>query len=93
MKTTPLLGKTIVGSENLIGTRWVGWSNMFCGRLEVEFLDKTNCIYTSMPDKYPMTYTVTEGKIFFSDIDIKEPFELRGNMLFTGDLPVFKKAA
>ena len=91
METASLLEKTVIEPENLIGTRWVGWSKMFCGRLEVEFTDKTNCIYTSMPNKYPMTYTVTGGKLFFSDI--KEPFELRGNMLFTGNLPVFQKAA
>ena len=83
--------ETAIEPENLIGTKWVGLNKMFCGRLKVEFVDRTNCIYTSKPDKFPMTYTVTDGKIFISEIE--EPFELKGNILFNGSLPVFKKAA
>ena len=91
MKKAGLPEKIIVKPENLIGTKWVGVSEIFSGRLMMEFLDKTNCVYTSKPDKFEMTYTVTEGKIFIGDIE--EPFELVGNILFNGDLPVFEKAA
>jgi len=91
MEASYLPEKNVIEAENLAGTKWIGFSKMFYGRLKVEFLDKTNCIYTSKPDKYPMTYTVASGKIFISDI--QEPFELRGNMLFTGNLPVFEKSA
>ena len=91
MQKAELSEKIIVKTENLIGTKWVGVTEMFSGRLMMEFLDQKNCIYISTPDKYEMTYTVTEGKIYIGDIE--EPFELIGNILFNGDLPVFEKAA
>ena len=85
------LGKTIIEPKNIIGTKWNGWSEKFCDRMKIEFLDAKNCIYTSKPNRYPMTYTITEGKLLISDI--KEPFELRGDVLFHGGLPAFEKAA
>ncbi|MCL2270876.1 MAG: hypothetical protein FWC24_05975 [Treponema sp.] len=91
MKKAALSEKIFVRPETLIGTKWVGVSEMFSGRLAMEFLDQTNCIYTSTPDKFEMKYTVTEGKIFIGDIE--EPFELIGNVLFNGGIPVFEKAA
>ena len=89
MENTSLLKKNAIEHEKLVGTKWNGWSEMFSGRLMIEFVDKTNCIYTSKPNKYEMTYTVKKDKIFVSNF--LEPFELRGHMLFSGGLPVFEK--
>ena len=77
--------------ERLIGTRWIGWSGFIGERVSVEFVDNTNCIYTSQPNKYSMTYLVMGGKMFINNIE--GPFELRGDVLFNNDLPAFKKAA
>ena len=91
MDTEFLTERTDIEPETLIGTKWVGWGEMFCDRLKVEFVDKTNCIYTSESKKYTLTYTVTKGKIFLSYVE--KPFELRGNILFNGIFPAFQKAA
>ena len=91
MEQLSSLENTAIEPETIIGTEWNGWGEMFCERLKIEFVDTENCIYISKPNKYPMTYTVFNDKIFISDI--KDPFEVRGNMLFHGGLPVFKKAA
>ena len=91
MEKLSLLEKTVIEPKNIIGTKWNGCGKMFYDRVKIEFLDTKNCIYTSKPHKYPMTYTVAEGKIFISEI--KEPFELIGDLLFHGGLPVFEKAA
>jgi len=82
---------TLIEHDNIIGTKWVGWSEFVGSRMMVEFVDKTNCIYTSEPRKYPMTYSVIEGKIFLSHI--KHPFELKGQVLFNNGLPTFEKVA
>ena len=91
MKEVSLLEKNTIEPQSIVGTKWNGWGGMFCDRLKIEFVDKTNCIYISKPNRYPMTYTVKGNKIFISEI--KEPFELVGNVLFHGGLPVFQKAA
>jgi len=98
MRPIPEFEKVDIESEKLIGTKWVGWGEQFSNRIKVEFVDNAHCIYTSNPcifsserKDYPMTYTVTEGVLKISEIS--EPFELRGNILFNGDLPVFEKAA
>lgn len=82
---------TSIKPEQLIGTKWNGWSELFSSRMSMEFLDKTNCVYTSQPKKYPMTYKVTDGKLFFSEIE--GAFELVGNVFFCNSLPVFERAA
>ena len=91
MKTQKLLKEAAVVPEKLVGTRWIGWSGFIGDRISVEFVDNANCIYTSKPNKYPMTYTVTGGKVYIKNIE--GPFELRGDILFNNDLPVFEKVA
>ena len=91
MKKISLMKKAAIKHKHIIGTRWDGLGKMFRDRLKMEFIDKTNCIYTSMPDRYPMTYKLMKDKIFVNEI--QEPFEIRGNILFNGEIPVFKKAA
>ena len=83
--------KTTIKPELLIGTKWVSWSNEFADRMSMEFLDQKNCVYTSQPKKFPLTYTVMEGEVHISSIE--GAFELRGNVLFNNNLPVFKKTA
>ena len=83
--------KTNIKPEQLVGTKWISSCDLFGGKIMVEFIDKTNCIYTATPFKYPVTYTVAEGEVFIGAIE--GPFELRGNVLFNNDLPAFKKAA
>ena len=98
MESTTLMEKNAIVLENLAGTKWVGWTEMYCEwalphmmdtKVSVEFLDKTNCIYTSESNKYSMTYIVMGGKLFLNDI--KRPFILRGNILFNGNIPAFQK--
>lgn len=93
MKTLVMTEKTAIKPEQLIGTKWTSWSDLFSDQMyvEVEFVDRINCVYTLKPKKYPLTYNVTEGQLFISNID--GPFELRGDVLFNNDLPVFEKAA
>jgi len=91
MKTEQLLEKTAIEPEQLIGTKWTSWSKSLGDRFTVEFIDRANCIYTSQPKKYPLTYTVTGGEMFLSYIN--EPFELRGNVLYNNNLPTFIKVA
>jgi len=91
MKTNDLLEATIIEPDQLIGTKWTCWSDLITDEIYVEFVNKTNCIYTSQLRKYQLTYNVTEGKLFISNIT--GAFELRGDVLFNNDLPVFEKAA
>ncbi|MCL2271201.1 MAG: hypothetical protein FWC19_00150 [Treponema sp.] len=91
MKTQELTERTAIEPEKLIGTKWIAWSELVGERISMKFVDRINCIYTSQPNEYPMTYTVTGGDMFFSHIE--GSFELRGNVLFNNDLPVFEKAA
>jgi hypothetical protein len=91
MKTDEAQRSTFIKPGQLVGTKWKGWSELFSSRMSMEFVDKTNCIYTSQPKKYPMTYTVTDGKLFISEIE--GTFELVGNVFFCNSLPVFEKAA
>ena len=91
MKTSKELKKTAIMPEKLIGTKWNGWSEISANIFSVEFIDKKNCIYTAQPSKFPLTYNVSEGDLFISNID--GPFELRGNVLFNNDIPAFEKAA
>ena len=91
MKTSEITEGTAIVQEKLVGTKWIGWSEFIRDRISVEFIDRTNCIYTSQPKKYPMTYTVTGGKMFIKNIE--GSFELRGEVLFNNDLPIFEKVA
>ena len=91
MGNVSLFERIAIEPKDIIGTKWDGFGKMFCNRLKVEFVDHINCIYTSKPDEYTIPYTVTGGKIFISEIE--EPFERKGDILFNGGLPVFKKAA
>ena len=91
MKTELLTEKTAIKTEHLIGTKWTSWKKLFGDKVSVEFVDQKNCIYTAKPKKYPMTYTVTGGQMFISNIS--GPFELIGDVLFNNDLPVFEKIA
>ena len=91
MKTELLLEGTDIEPEQLIGTRWTAWNKLLGEQISVEFVDRTNCIYTSQPKKYPLKYTIAGGKVFISNIE--GPFELRGRVLFNNDIPTFEKAA
>jgi len=91
METKKLPKKTKIKPESLIGTKWIAWTELFRDRIKVEFVDKTNCIYTSEPKKFQMTYTVRDGKLFISSIN--SSFELRGHILYNAGLPAFEKAA
>ncbi|MCL2185735.1 MAG: hypothetical protein FWB86_07795 [Treponema sp.] len=82
---------TAIDPEQLIGTKWKGFTDTFADRIFMEFLDKSNCVYTSRPNKYPLTYNVNKGKLYINHIN--GAFELRGNVLFINDYPVFEKAA
>ena len=91
MKTAPLLEKTAIKTENLVGTKWIAWSESIGDQMTVEFVDNINCIYTSASKKFSMSYTVMEGSVFINNLT--GPFELRGNVLFKGGLPAFEKTA
>ena len=91
MKTAPWLERTAIDPESIVGTKWIGWNEFVGDRIMMEFVDKTNCIYTSKPRKYQIKYTVTEGTIFLSHIGT--PFELRGQLLFNSGLPAFERIA
>ena len=91
MKEIPSLEKTDIEPESLIGTKWVAWPEFIGDRIKVEFVDKTNCIYTAEPNKYPLKYTITEGNLLLDNVD--GPFELRGNVLFNYGFPTFERAA
>ncbi|MCL2196829.1 MAG: hypothetical protein FWB77_04370 [Treponema sp.] len=82
---------TAIKAEQLIGTKWESWCEPYRGRMSMEFIDKTNCVYISNPREFPMTYTVAEGRIYISNIE--GAFELRGDVLFNNDLPVFERGA
>jgi len=82
---------TAIDPEKLVGTKWIGWTDLFADKMSVEFVDKSNCIYTSKPKKFPLTYNVKKGKLYISHIS--GAFEQRGNILFINDYPVFEKAA
>ena len=83
--------KTRIEPEQLIGTKWISWSSSFADRISMEFIDKKNCVFTSQPNKFPLTYTVNGGDVFINNIE--GAFELRGSVLFNNNLPVFKKSA
>jgi len=94
MKTideTGTIRVTAIEPGQLAGTRWESWCELYRGRISMKFVDKSNCIYTSDPKEFPMTYTVSEGKVYISNIE--GAFELRGDVLFNNDLPVFEKSA
>ena len=91
MKEAPFLERTAIKPESIIGTKWVAWPEFIGDRIKVEFVDKTNCIYTSEPKKFSMTYTVSDGNIIISDVE--GPLELRGHILFNNGFPAFEKAA
>ena len=91
MKTTNSAGIAALNPEQIIGTKWTTWRNVFGDRITVEFIDRSNCIYTSQPREYKLKYTIKEGRMFISDIE--GSFELRGEVLFNNDLPAFEKAA
>ena len=80
-----------VRPESLVGTKWIAWSEFFGDNMAVEFVDESNCIYTARAKKYPITYAVSEGRIFISYI--KDPFELRGKVLFNNNVPAFEMQA
>jgi len=84
-------GLSEIKPDELIGTKWTGWSDLFEERIFIQFVDKLNCIYTSRYKKYQLTYNITKGQLYISNIT--GAFELRGDVLFNNDLPVFEKAA
>jgi len=91
MKTVTSSEKTVIEAESLVGTKWVAWPEFIGGRIKMEFVDKTTCIYTSEPNQYPLTYSVSEGNLLLEGVD--GPFELRGDVLFNYGFPTFEKAA
>jgi hypothetical protein len=91
MKTINSAGTTAINPEQLIGTKWTTWKNVYGDMITVEFIDRSNCIYTSQPKKYKLKYSINEGKMFISNIE--GSFELKGDVLFNNDLPAFEKAA
>jgi len=91
MKKAKVLEKKVISPENFIGTKWTACDKMFCERMMLEFVDNKNCIYTSKPKKYSLTYTVTGGKMFISHVE--GPFALKGDVLFNSGFPTFKKVS
>jgi len=92
MKTFELTRDAIaIVPEKLIGTKWNSWCELYRERMSVEFIDNSKCVVLMQPRKFTETYTVTEGKLKINNIE--GPFELRGNVLFNNDIPVFEKAA
>ena len=91
MKNVSTSERNGIEPTKLIGTKWIGWSDFIRDRIMVEFVDKTNCIYTSEKKKYNVTYTITGDKLFISYIE--SPFELRGHVLFNNNMPAFEKVA
>ncbi|MCL2211803.1 MAG: hypothetical protein FWB95_07770 [Treponema sp.] len=91
MKTVGVTESVAVKPEQLIGTKWDSWCETYRGKMSMQFIDKSNCVYISVPNEFPMTYTVSEGKLYVSAIE--GPFELRGDVLYNNDLPVFERAA
>ncbi|MDR0502960.1 MAG: hypothetical protein LBH16_06520 [Treponema sp.] len=83
--------KTAIEPEQLVGTKWITWKKLYGDKILVEFVDKTHCIFTSKPNKFPITYAVTNGDLFISNIT--GPFQLKGGVLFNNNLPVFEKVA
>ena len=85
------LEKTAIKPEQLIGTKWLSWKKLLGDKMSIEFLDTKHCVYISQPNKYQMTYNIKEGELYISMI--MGAFELRGDVLFNNDLPVFERAA
>jgi len=83
--------RTVIKAEQLIGTKWSSWKKLLGDRVSVEFIDKKVCVYTAQPNKYTMTYNIAGGELYISNI--MGSFELRGDVLFNNDLPVFEKVA
>jgi len=91
METNFYEKKNAINPEQLIGTKWISLSYFFGDKMSFEFIDNTNCIYTSQPKKYSMTYKVLNDEIYISCLD--GSFEIRGDKLFNNSLPAFRKAA
>ena len=91
MKTELLVKKSAIVPEQLIGTKWTSWKKIFGDRISVEFVDRTNCIYTSMLNKFNLRYSIEGGIMFISSI--KGSFELVGSVLYNNDIPAFEKTA
>jgi len=91
MKTNQTEEKRAIELDRIIGTKWVAWSEFVASQMSVEFVDSKKCVYTAQPQKFPLTYNVTDGELFINNIE--GPFELRGNVLYNNDIPVFEKAA
>jgi len=91
MKTEQHNMKTAIKAGQLVGTKWLSWKKLLGDKVSVEFIDVKNCVYTSQPNKYTMTYNIAGGELYISNI--MGAFELRGNILFNNDLPVFEKVA
>lgn len=83
--------KTDVKPEELIGTKWIGWSNLVADRMSMEFLDRMNCIYTSGTKKFPLKYNLLGDSVTIDCLN--DPFVIKGNVLFANNIPVFSKAA
>jgi len=91
MNINILVKPTAIDPDQLIGTKWKGWTDLFAEKMSVEFVDKSTCIFTSKPKKYPLAYNVKKGKLYINNIN--GAFELRGDVLFINDYPVFEKTA
>jgi len=91
MNTEKEIKASVIKAGQLVGTKWFSWKRMLGDKVSVEFIDKKNCVYTSQPHIYPMTYNIAGGELYISNI--MGAFELRGDVLYNNDLPVFEKAA
>ena len=91
MKRVITSRRTPVKLENIVGTKWIGWSGSVGNRVTVEFMDNNSCIYTTEPKKYPITYSVNNGSLFISSIE--GPFELWGDVLYNNNLPAFSRTS
>ena len=78
-----------ISQEQIVGTKWISVSRLFDKKIAMEFIDSDNCIYTSAYKKFPLTYTISDNKIYISSIE--GSFDLRGNVLFNNELPIFKR--
>ena len=91
METMSLSNASADEPENLIGTKWIAMIGLSKNKMVVEFVDKTNCVFTLKPNKCPMKYTAVGDKILFSELE--GIIELRGRVLYNNNRPAFEKAA
>jgi len=74
---------------SLAGTKWSGNKALFGTGESLEFVDETNCIFTTLHTPYTLTYTVTGNVITLSQFNLS--YELKGNKLYHDKTPMYTK--